>query len=151
MKKNQQYSDWRKELQIWESINTVLNVNRKIQAGMLFQSLEGIYRQTVLSELSVSEITAENGVKSIIKTLDELFTGNVKEKAYVTFDELMQYKYEEGLSMQHFLVNFQLKANKVKASGTILSDDVLGYLLLNAAKLPESKHLLIKQQQHVKI
>ena len=39
---------------------------------------------------------------------------------------------------------FQLKVNKVKASGTKLSDGVLAYTLLNCANLPEDKYDLIK-------
>ena len=59
MKKNQLYSEWKKELQIWEVTNVSLGVDKKIQAAVLFQSLEGKPRQTVLSELTVAEITAE--------------------------------------------------------------------------------------------
>ena len=73
MKKDQQYTDWKKELQIWEATNTVLGVDKKIQAGVLFESLDGIPRQTVLSELTVSEITHENGVENILSTLDHFF------------------------------------------------------------------------------
>ena len=67
---NQPYVDWKKELQIWEATNHVLGVDGKVQAGMLFQSLEGIPRQIVLSEMKVTEITADDGVKNIIDTLD---------------------------------------------------------------------------------
>ena len=89
MKKNQQYIDWKKELQVWEATNIVLGVDKKIQAGVLFESLEGIPRQTVLSELTVAEITDEEGVKNIISKLDEFFIGNETQKAYSSIDEVM--------------------------------------------------------------
>ena len=38
MKQNQQYCDWKKELQIWKATNTSLRVNEKIQAGILLSS-----------------------------------------------------------------------------------------------------------------
>ena len=66
MKKNQPYADWKKELEIWKVTNTALGVGKVIQAGILFESLEGIPRETVLSELSVTNITHENGVDNII-------------------------------------------------------------------------------------
>ena len=42
MKKNQPYGDWRKELQVWEATNIALDVQKKVQAGKLFESLEGL-------------------------------------------------------------------------------------------------------------
>lgn len=144
MKKSQPYKDWKKELQIWEATNEVLGVDGKIQAGILFESLEGIPRQTVLSELEVSAITADDGVKNIIKTLDNYFLGNETQNAYNDIDDLMNYKRDKSLSVENFIVEFQLKVNKVKSSGTVLSDGVLGYTLLNCANLREDKHDMIK-------
>ena len=46
--------------------------------------------------------------------------------------------------MKKFLVEFSIKVNKVKASGTVVSDGVLGYALLNAANLPDNLHSMIK-------
>ena len=91
MKKNQPYVDWRKEIQIWESTNQVLGVNKKVQAGKLFQSLEGLPRQTVLSQLKVVEIMADDGVKNIIDTLDNFLMGNATQNAYDALDQLMSY------------------------------------------------------------
>ena len=73
MKADQQFIDWKKELQVWEATNTVLEVDKKIQAWVLFESLEGIHKRIVSSELTVSEIVADNGIQNIIKTLDEFF------------------------------------------------------------------------------
>ena len=92
MKEDQQFIDWKKELQVWEATNTVLEVDKKVQAGVLFESLEGIHKRIVLSELLVSEIVAENGIQNIVKTLDEFFIGNEIENAYSAIDELMQFK-----------------------------------------------------------
>ena len=68
MKSDQRYIDWKKELQVWEASNTILEVDMKLQAALLFESLEGVHRQIVLSELTVSEIIAEDGFQNIIKT-----------------------------------------------------------------------------------
>lgn len=46
--------------------------------------------------------------------------------------------------MENFIVQFQLKVNKVKASGTVLSDGVLGYALLNSANLSSEKHDMVR-------
>ena len=46
--------------------------------------------------------------------------------------------------MENFFVDFQIKINKVKATGTVLSDGVLAYALLNAANLPDDKLDMVK-------
>ena len=46
--------------------------------------------------------------------------------------------------MENFIIQFQLIVNKVKASGTVLSDGVLGYTLLNSANLSEEKRDMVK-------
>ena len=144
MKENQPYEDWKKELQIWEVTNTALGVDKPIQAGTVFQSLDGTARQTVLSELTVEEITDADGVKNIIKTLDQFFLGNKTQNAYNTIEDLMTYKRKPDMAIENFIIEFQLKVNKVKSSGTELSDGVLGYALLSAANLPEDKHDMCK-------
>ena len=70
MKKNQPYEDWMKRIQVWKATNTVLGVEKKIQAGVLFESLKGNPQQIVLSELKVAEIIADDGIKNITDTLD---------------------------------------------------------------------------------
>ena len=144
MKPNQQYQDWKKELRIWEATNVALGVDAKIQAGILFESLDGTARQTVLSELSVEEITCNDGVKNIMKTLDFFFSGNETQNSYNVIDDLLKFKCEPKMSIESFIIDFQLKVNRVKASGTVLSDTILGYALLNAANLPHDKHDMVK-------
>ena len=144
MRENQPYLDWKKELQVWEVTNTTLEVEKRIQAGVLFESLDGIARQTVLSELTVNEITAEDGVRNIISTLDHFFSGNETKNAYNAIDDLLNYRCDKNSTMESFIVEFQLRVNKVKASGTLLSDGVLGYILLKSANLTDDKHDMVK-------
>ena len=82
MKQYQPFEDWQKELEIWEAMNTELGVEPKIQAGSLFESLEGLPRQTVLSELSVRGIISDNGVASIIKILSYFYSGNETQNIF---------------------------------------------------------------------
>lgn len=144
MRSNQPYGDWKKELKIWHMTNTTLEVDSKIQAGVLFESLKGKPRDTVLSELTVEEITDSNGIENIISTLDNFFIGNETKNAYDSMDDLMNFKCQKDSTLSDFVVEFQLKVNKVKASGTVLSDGVLGYTLLRSANLSEEKTDMIK-------
>lgn len=143
-RKDMLYSDWKKELSIWEATNNIRGVDPKVQAGLLFESLEGKARQTVLSELTVEQITGANGVKEITNKLDSFFAGNVTISAFQAHDDLNNFRRNAGTNMENFLIEFQLKVNKVKASGTTLTDDVLGYTLLNSANLSREKRDLCR-------
>ena len=138
-KKDQSYSDWRKELKIWEATNNIRQVDKKVLAGQLFESLEGKPRQTALSELSVDEIIGDEGLTLIFEKLDTFFEGNKTQNAFQAHDDLMSFKRSPETNIEDFLIEFQLKVNKVKAAGTNLSDGVLGYTLLNCANLPQDK------------
>ena len=122
MKRDQRYIDWKKELQVWEATNTVLEMDVKLQAALLFESLEGVDRQIVLSELTASEIIAEDGLHNIIKTLDYFFMENETHSSSRAIDALMQYKLDNNLSIQDSIAEFQIKVNRVKESGMFLSD-----------------------------
>ena len=56
----------------------------------------------------------------------------------------MNFKCDKDSTLYNFVVEFQLKVNKVKASGTVLSDGVLGYMLLRSANLTSEKYDMIK-------
>ena len=144
MKSNQQYADWKKDLRVWEATNTALGVETKIQAGILFQSLEGIAHQTVQSELTVEEIIHADGVKNILKTLDFFFSGDEIQNSFNVIDDFLKFKCTKNVSLENFLVDFQLRVNKVKATGTQISDGILGYALLNSANLSQDKQDMVK-------
>ena len=76
------YSDWRKEVAIWEKTNVKREVDKSVLAGQLFESLKGKPRSIVLSELSVDQISNDGGVNSIIDTLDKFFKGNTVRNAF---------------------------------------------------------------------
>ena len=138
------YSDWKTEIQIWEHTNTDLGCTKKVLAGTLFESLIGQARSTVLSELEVSKIVCEEGVENIKKTLDDFFLENEVKTAFEAHDELVNFRRKLNTSFKDFLVEFQLKVNKVKQSGTKLSDGVLAYTLLQCANLSKEKVDMIR-------
>ena len=111
MKKGQPYKDWKKELDIWKLTNTKLGVDKAVQAGILFESLEGIPRDTVLSELTVAEITHDDGVDNIIRALDAFLLGNETQNAFTAHDDLMSFRRKPDMNMESFPVEFQLRVN----------------------------------------
>lgn len=138
------YCDWKKEMTIWEKTNIIRGVDKSVLAGELFESLQGKARATVLSELEIDSILCDDGVKNICDKLDEFFDGNQVQNAFQAHDELLKFRRSPNMNLEEFLVEFQIKNNKVKASGTALSDGVLAYALLDCANLSEKRTELVK-------
>ena len=143
-RKDMLYSDWRKEVKIWQATNDLRNVKKEVQAGLLFESLVGKPRETVLSELNVEEIICTNGLTNIFAKLDIYFEGNKTKNAFQAHDDLNSFRRDPSMSIEDFLIEFQLKVNKVKAAGTTLPDGVLGYTLLNCANLSPKQVEIIR-------
>lgn len=138
------YSDWKKQVQIWQLTNTPFGCSKTVLSGSLFEALTGQARDTVLSSLKIEEIVCDDGIDNMINTLDEFFAENDVKSAFTAQDDLMNFRRKSGTGYKEFLVDFQLRANKVKLSGTELSDGVLGYTLLKCANLPQEKEELIR-------
>ena len=92
----------------------------------------------------MEQITSDDGVKNIIETLNYFYSGNEIQKAFDAIDDLMHFQCTPGLSIEQFIMMFQLKVNKVKSTDTVLSDGLLGYVLLKAANLSDFNNNLVK-------
>ena len=138
------YSDWKMEIEIWETTNTILGCSKSVLAGSLFESLTGQARSTVLSELQVKNIVCDAGVENIKLTLDKFYLENEVKSAFEAHDDLVKFRRKSNQNFKEFLVEFQLKVNKVKLTGTDLSEGVLGYILLNCANLSQDKVDMIR-------
>lgn len=144
MRDDLQYSDWKKELLIWEQTNIIRGVNKSVLAGELFESLHGTARSTVLSELDLGKIICDDGVKNISEKLDEFFFGDKVHNAFTANDDFMKFRRDPNMTLEQFLIEFKLRQNKAVAAGTVLSDSVLGYTLLQCANLPPDKIEMVR-------
>ena len=144
MHQNLAYSDWKKEVKIWQMTNTPLGVNKAVLAGTLFESLTGQARSTVLSSVELDNIVSDVGVDNILNALDNFFGVDEVQGGFQAQDDLNNFRRKPNTSYKEFMIEFQLRANKVKLSGTTVSDGVLGYTLLKCANLPPGKEELIR-------
>ena len=69
---------------------------------------------------------------------------NKIRSAYNAFNDLFTYRCGKGVSTERFIVDFQLKVNKVKSLGSTLSDNLLGYMLLSCANLSKNRLDMVK-------
>ena len=134
------YDDWLKLVRVWKMF-TDLPIARQGPAIVL--SLEGEAQDAVL-ELDESTFAAENGVDLIIARLDKLYKRDSTITKFQALESFQTFRRSSNMSILAFLNEFDKRYNKIKTHGTLMSDDLLGYLLLKAANLSNNHEELIK-------
>ena len=130
------YSEWKQELEIWSDFT---DLEAKRQGGALFLTLTGKARQAVLAGVPRERIKAESGITSIIRCLDELYEKDKSQSGFAAYDEFTNYKRSAKISIQDYLVEFNIKYNRIKTFGMTLPDGVLAYYLLKCANLTDEQ------------
>ena len=80
----------------------------------------------------------------ITKCLDELFEKDKSQSAFAACDAFTSYRWSCDTSIQDYIVEFNLKYNKIKTHHMELPDAVLAYYLLKCANLSEEHSNICK-------
>ena len=102
-------------------------------------SLEGKPRQTVLAELEIEKINSAEGIKNILEVLDKFYKKDSTKFAISTFNDFINYKRDLSMSLNEYLIEFNLKYNNMKNADMKLPTGVLAGFLLNCCNLSEEK------------
>ena len=137
------YADWKKEVKIW---CTFTELDKKKQGGALFLSLKGKARETVLAGIADidTEFAKDDIVDKIIKCLDSLYLKDTTESAFEAFDSFIKFRRPKDMSIQKYLVEFNLKNKKLVTHKMTLPDGVLAYALLTCANLSKEQTQLCR-------
>ena len=131
------FDDWLIDVEIWEDFN---KDRLKTKVGnYLYQHLKGKAKETVRNDLSGAEIKSGDGYKLIIESLTKLYKKDTARHEYVTFDKFIKFKRPADMSIKDYLVEYNIRYNKVKSYAGKLPEAVLGYSLLENANLTEEK------------
>ena len=131
---------WEKKVELWQ---TITDLKPEQQGAALVLALTAKAQDQVL-ELPTSEIKAADGVKKILEKLGIIYKKDAVDSAYESFERFIYYKRPDEINVSDFVLEFEKRHLKAKSHGCLLSDDILGFLLLNQAKLSKEKKELIK-------
>ena len=81
------YSNWKKELRIWEAFT---NLKDEKKGPAIFLALNGQAREAAL-EIPVEELTAETGINKLLEVLDELYLKDEVSLAYETYEAFEKF------------------------------------------------------------
>ena len=130
------YDDWKKEMKIWCSFT---EIEKKRQGPAVFLTLKGKARETVLAEVEAEKLQTDDGLSNIIKALDNLYKRSDSESAFTAFENFIKFRRPSSMSIQDYIIEFNIKLGKIKSHDMELPDGVLAYYLLDCANLPEEQ------------
>ena len=108
------YQDWRKIVDLWGKFTTC--APNKQGMAVIF-SLKSSDQQKVLS-IPTEQICAEDGLETVLKRLDELYLEDETLEMYSALEDFESYKRPSSLLINDFLIEFELKYDKIKLMGS---------------------------------
>ena len=134
------YTDWKKLINIWKSLTSL---DTPKQGPALVLSLEGEAQEAAL-EIPSADLTAEEGIETILNRLDTLYAKYQLSEKYNALEAFETYRRPNNLPIRNFLIEFEKRYSKVKSVATTMSDDLLAFRLLKSANLNTSHEQLVK-------
>ena len=140
-KSKDDYGKWKKKLSLWQ---TITEVDKKKQGGLITLRLDDDTQESVLESVSGEDLAKDTGAASVLAHLDTVFQKDVAVTEMEIYEEFESYKRPENLSIKEFLCEFEKRWKKTQSKGTALSTNVLAYRLLKSANLPSEKQELVR-------
>ena len=100
-------------------------------------------RDKVFSDVSLEDLKSDDGVKKLIKFMDNLFKKDELLEAYGTFSDLEQFKRSPTMTMDTYTMEFDKLYDKSKKFVMVLPESVKAFKLLKGAGLEEKDRQLI--------
>ena len=137
------YELYKKEVKIWE-ILIGDDLKAEQMGPALFKAIKSQKAKEKVLEIEIDVIGGVNGVKEILKKMDELYEMERDQKIYRALDEFENFKREKTTEVAEFVNKFEAKHNTIKKFECVLPDGVLAYKLLKAANLDQNQEQLCR-------
>ena len=97
------YSNWKKELRIWEAFT---NLKNEKKGPATFLTLNRQAREAAL-EIPVEELTAETGVNKLLEVLDELYLKDEVSLAYDAYETFEKFIRPASMTINDYIIHFE--------------------------------------------
>ena len=134
------YADWKIDMEIWELYTTLAKTRR---GPALYLSLKGNARECVRG-LTKGQISAEDGVETIIKRLDGVMQSDENMRTFTCFKTFYDYRRPAGCSIQEFIIRYEHLYCKLGAFNIELPQGVQAFFLLIAANISDEYEKLAR-------
>ena len=135
------YHTWKKEIQIW---NEVTSSGEAQKAGLIILELKDERAKEAAFNLSQVQRQSAEGVKTLLKVLDDLYDEDPDEDSYILFQKFERIKRKKEECMKGYVQRYTQAAGKLKQKGMILPEGVLCYKFLETATIDEVTERIIR-------
>ena len=88
-------------------------------------------RDKVFNELSLENLRKQDGVKTLITFMGNLFKKNALSEAYESYTQFDRFSRPPEMTMKNFIIEFEKYYNRAKKFGMALPEVVLAFKLLD--------------------
>ena len=138
------YEDYKKQLAAWEIVTKIEKKDRGVHVALSLpsQGHKGV-RKKVFEDLTLVDMTKEEGLKELTNYMDTLFKKDDLAECwtlYVEFDDCVR---KEDQTMSKYISNFDDAYKKIAKEGVVIPPLILAFKLLKGAKISEEERLLV--------
>ena len=141
MREGLSYEDWKSDINIWSDV-TELAAEK--QGGAVFLTLVGKAQATVRAGVTHAEMKTADGLVKILTCLDGLYQEDAARSAFAAYEHFTEFKRSRDMSIEDYLIEFNIRYSKIKSLKMELPDGVLAYYLLKCASLTEEQSNICK-------
>ena len=140
------YEAYKREIRAWCDI-TDLPQNK--QGNLIALSLPNKsqfgddLKERAFESISEEDLKSEAGVTAILTFLDQELGKNAIDDVIEKWEEFDNCRKSENQSLEDFISEFETKYNRIKASGTVIPEEVLAFMLMKRAELSQVEKMLI--------
>ena len=97
----------------------------------------------MFENLSPGTLSADDGLQKVIEFLDKELRKDAIDDVIEKWDEFDSCRKESEQSIEDFIAEYEIKSNRVNATGTCLSGEILAYMLIKRAGLSNLERMLV--------
>ena len=108
----------------------------------LFLSLEGDARKAA-AKVKLEDMKKDDGLKKVIAELDQFFLKDKERAGFLAYDKFNKFRRPAGMSVQDFLLKFELLRNTCDSLEFPVSDKVVSHQMLESVNISSQKRDII--------
>ena len=135
------FMTWRKNIQLWYEIT---DMPKKKIGSTVFFKLKGRAR-CVVENITNADLISSTAFDKLLGKLDATFLPDEFEREFWPLNDLLNFRKTGNMEMENYIIDNEQKLNKTQNDeGSIISDRVAAYILLNNADLSDLQIQTVK-------
>ena len=146
------YEAFKRELTAWAAVTELAKTK---QGNYVVLSLPNKskfgndIRERALETIKDEDLSKEDGLKVLIKFLDQELGKNAVDDVIEKWDEFDSLRKSETQSLEDFISEFESRYNRIKVKGSTLPEEILAYMLMKRAGLTHIEKMLVLSRVNI--